>query len=481
LTAVRGQSRLIRQSAERSLNMKLPTSRAPFRSRLLAILISVGFGFTPAQAQLGKPEGLYYKSWGVVIGIENYLLAPKIPGAVEDAKVVAEALRKLGFEEVVEIYDKDASSRRLQQTLVDFLPRKVGRQDRLVIYFAGHAGITQTASGKDLGYLVPWDAQPGNVSKAVTFEQLKEFSHRSASKHTLFLFDTAVRGWEISAAQALSLEGRSAPEDDTEKRAVQVLTAADKGEAAGRMQDRSLFVRALVKALSGEADLDKNGWLMASELGRYVSQQVSDQTKNAQHPVFAQLEGDGDTIMIEGRKAAFRLGGEPQTPAERQAAAKMQYEQAFALLQNGKSQEEALERLNKALEYDPKFGDAYVLKSYVRLEVLPNIDEALAAGKLAVQYAPNNPDAHYTLGLIYEKRGQYAEAERALRAALAANPNYVDVYFTLGALYADELKDQKKAVEAFERYLELGGTHSRAREVVAQSRAAQTPGPSAAP
>ncbi len=461
--------------------MKLPSSRASFRSRLLAILISIGFGFTPAQAQLGKPEGLYYKSWGVVIGIENYLLAPKIPGAIEDAKAVAQVLHKLGFEEVLELYDKDASSRRLQQTLVDFLPRKVGRQDRLVIYFAGHAGITQTASGKDLGYLVPWDAQPGNVSKAVTFEQLKEFSHRSASKHTLFLFDSAVRGWEISSTQALSLEGRSAPEEDTEKRAVQVLTAADKGESTVRVQDRSLFVQALVNALSGEADLDKNGWLMASELGRYVSQQVSDQTKNAQHPVFTQIEGDGDTIMIEGRKAAFRLGGEPQSPAERQAAARMQYEQAFAMLQSGKSQDEALERLNKALEYDPTFGDAYVLKSYVRLEVLPNIDEALAAGKLAVQYAPNNPDSHYTLGLIYEKRGQYAEAEKALRAALLANPNYVDVYFTLGVLYADGLKDQKKAVEAFERYLELGGTHSRAHEAVAQSRAAQTPRAPAAP
>ena len=461
--------------------MKSPSSRASFRSRLLAILISIGFGFTPAQAQLGKPEGLYYKSWGVVIGIENYLLAPKIPGAIEDAKAVAQVLHKLGFEEVLELYDKDASSRRLQQTLVDFLPRKVGRQDRLVIYFAGHAGITQTVSGKDLGYLVPWDAQPGNVSKAVTFEQLKEFSHRSASKHTLFLFDSAVRGWEISSTQALSLEGRSAPEEDTEKRAVQVLTAADKGESAVRVQDHSLFVQALVKALSGEADLDKNGWLMASELGRYVNRQVADQTKDAQHPVFTQLEGDGDTIMIEGRKAAFRLGGEPQSPAERQAAARMQYEQAFAMLQSGKSQDEALERLNKALEYDPTFGDAYVLKSYVRLEVLPNIDEALAAGKLAVQYAPNNPDSHYTLGLIYEKRGQYAEAEKALRAALVANPNYVDVYFTLGVLYADDLKDQKKAVEAFERYLELGGSHSRAHEAVAQSRAAQTPRTPAAP
>src|SRR5690349_708648 len=295
--------------------MKLPPLRALFCLPLIAFLMTPAIGSTPAHAQLGKPEGLYYKSWGVVIAIENYLLAPKIPGAVDDAKVVAEALRKLGFEEVVELYDKEASSRRLQQTLVDFLPRKVGRQDRLVIYFAGHAGVTQSSSGKDLGYLVPWDAQPGNVSKAVTFEQLKEFSHRSASKHTLFLFDTAVRGWEVSSAQALSLEGRSAPEEDTEKRAVQVLTAADKGETAGRTQDRSVFVQALLKALAGDADLDKNGWLMASELGRYVSQHVSEQTQNVQHPVFAQLEGDGDTIMIEGKKAAVRLGGEPQPPA----------------------------------------------------------------------------------------------------------------------------------------------------------------------
>jgi hypothetical protein len=39
------------------------------------------------------------------------------------------------------------------------------------------------------------------------------------------------------------------------------------------------------------------------------------------------------------------------------------------------------------------------------------------------------------------------------------------------------MKDQKKAVEAFERYLELGGTHNRAREVVAQARASETPPP----
>ena len=441
----------------------------PFLLAVLAYSLMAMFCPPSASAQLGKPEGLYYKSWAIVIGVENYLLAPKIPGAIEDATAVAQAFRRLGFDEVIELYDKDASARRLQQTLSDFLPRKVGRYDRLVLYFAGHAGLTQDLDGMDLGYLVPWDAQVGNVSKSVTFEQLKEFSRRSASKHTLFFLNAAVRGWEVSTAQSLSLEGRVFPEDETERRAVQALTAGDKGELLSQENGRSLFVQVLVNGLSGIADRNKNGWLMASEIGDYVKQQILERSKGAQHPLFVQLEGEGDTVLIEGRKAAFIMGAEPQSPAERRQAAKLQYEQAFALLQTGKSSEEALERLNKALEYDPTFGDAYVLKSYVLLEVLPNLADALSAAKLAVEYAPKNPDAQYTLGLIYEKRGQYAEAERSMREALVVNPHYVDVYFSLGILYADEMKDQPKSVEAFTRYLELGGNHARARAAVVQS------------
>lgn len=444
--------------------MSLPT----VRRRLVTLLLGFFLTWNVAStfAQIGKPEVLYYKSWAVVIGIENYLVAPKLPGAVEEAKTVAQALRDLGFEEVIELYDKDASFRRLQQALTDFLPRKVGRQDRLILYFVGHAGITQDQAGKDLGYLVPWDAQLGTVSKSITFEHLKEFTRRTASKHTLLIFDAAIRGWEETAAQQLSLEGRSAPEEDTEKRVVQVLTAGNKGETLSQAQGKSLFVQILLDGLKGGADQDKNGWLMASELARYVKQQLEQTTQGKQHSLFARLEGDGDTILIEGRKAAFIMGAGPQTPAERQKAAKTQYEQAFALLQAGKSPDEALERLNKAIEYDPAFGDAYVLKSYVRFEVLPNLDEAMSAANLAVQHAPNNPDSHYTLGLIQEKRGNYAEAERAMRQAVTVNPNYADVYFSLGELYADHIKDQPKAVEAFRRYLELGGTDARARAAV---------------
>ena len=290
----------------------------------------------PAEAQLGKPEGLYYKSWAIVIGIEHYLLAPPVPGAIRDAKRVAEALRQLGFDEVVEIYDKDASFRRLHQLLDDVLPRKVGRMDRLVVFYVGRAGATTDTQGKELGYLVPVDAQANNAAKGITVDHLKEFTRRSAAKHILLIIDAPIRGWETTSPQPLSLEGRVAPESDTERRAVQVITADEKGESSIRSEEKNVFIEALLQGLSGTADLNKNGWLMASELGAYMAQQVEGASKGAQHTASLRIDGDGDAVLIEGRKSAFVLGNGPQTQAERQQAAKTQYEQAYALLQTGK-------------------------------------------------------------------------------------------------------------------------------------------------
>jgi tetratricopeptide (TPR) repeat protein len=431
---------------------------------VLAMSPAVVFG------QIGKPEGLYYKSWGVVIGIDDYLVASKLTGAITEAKAVAAALRQLGFEEVVELYDQEASFRRLNSIFNDYLPRKVGRMDRVVVFFAGHGGTTQEANGKELGYLVPWDAQPTHVSKAITFDQLKDFSRRASSKHVLFLLDAGVTGWEITPAQQLSLEGRAAPEQETEKRAVQILTAADKGETVGRGNGMGPFVGALLAGLQGAADADRNGWLMASELAGYVKQQVEQKTAGAQHPQFARLDGEGDTILVEGTKTAFKRQ-EPKSEAERVAAAKDEYELAFSLLQQQRPVQEAIARLNKAIEYNPKYGDAYVLKSYAYLELAPNLSEALAAAEQAVEHAPNNPDSAYTLGLVLQRKGQFEQAEQAMQQALTVSPNYSDVYLSLGDLYAEDLKDRKKAVEAYRRYLETGGTENRVKTYLEQAGA----------
>jgi tetratricopeptide (TPR) repeat protein len=441
----------------------------------LAVALSVLFALVPeAESQLGKPEVLYYKSWAVVIGIDDYVVAPKLPNAVTDAKAVAESFRRLGFDEVIELYNKDASLKRLNTLLNDILPRKVGRQDRLIIYFAGHAGLTQDMNGKDLGYLVPWDAQVSNAAKSITLDELKEFARRVMSRHVLFLLDTAVVGWDVTPPQQLSLEGRSAPEMETEKRAVQVLTAAGKGETVVRTESPDAFVQAIMTGLQGAADLDKNGWLLATELASYVTQQVQQKSGGAQHPQFARLHGEGDTILIEGQKAAFKSGGQ-KTDAEKITAAKEEYEQAFSILQQQRSAQDALARLDKALEYYPEYGDAYVLKSYVYLEHVPNVAEALSAARLAVKYAPNNPDSSYTLGLVLQRSGQFPEAEQAMQQALAVNPNYSDVYLSLGDLYAEDLKDKTKAVEAYKRHLETGGVEGRARTYLEQNGAISAP------
>ncbi len=459
--------------------MRSPRSLSfPRMITCLTALCVAGIATEPSVAQVGKPDALYYKSWAVVVGVENYLVAPKVPGALESSHAVAVALRELGFDEVIELQDKEASSRRLLQILNDYLPRKVGRQDRVVFFFTGHAGVTQDSQSTDLGYVVPWDAQLNNPAKAITLDQLKEFSRRSASKHILMLFDANLRGWDVTAPQPLSLEGRVSPEDDTEKRSVQVLTAAGKEESVGRVPGQSSFVTALVAGLKGAADLNNNGWVMASELAAQVKQDVERETKGAQHPQFLQLEGNGDVILVEGRKEMFLVGKEPSTEADRMKEARVQYEQAFALLQQQQSAEEALERLNRAITYDPSFGDAYVLKSYIRLEVLPNLEESLAAAQAAVQHAPQNPDSHYSLALALDKKGQHQEAERAMLQTLAVNPAYTDVYFSLGALYADRLNEPQKSIDAFRRYLELGGQSERATRAVHGDRA---PGEKPAP
>jgi hypothetical protein len=426
-----------------------------------------------ADAQLGRPEGLYYKSWAVIFGIDDYLLAPKLTASVSSGKAVANAFRALGFEEVIEVYNNQAGFKGMQHILREVLTRKVGRQDRLVIYFAGHTGVTQDRDGKDLGYLVPADAQLNNVSKAVTMDDLKELSRRIMSKHVLFIVDNGISGWEITAPQQLSLEGRGAPEEETDKRAVAVLTAGVKGESSTRKDGQSLFATALVAGLNGAADTDKNGWLMAGELGAYVVAQVKQTSTGAQHAQFVRLDGDGDMILIEGKKGTFRAGGEPNTPAERAAAAKELYDQAFTALQQQRPPQDALNSLNKALEHDPAYGDAHVLKSYVLLEYLFHIDEALAAAQLAVKHAEKNPDSHYTLGLILQRKQQYKEAEQAMLRALALNAANPDVLLSLGDLYAEDLKDRKKAVEFYGKYLSSGGTEQRASEYLKKTGASK--------
>jgi tetratricopeptide (TPR) repeat protein len=407
----------------------------------------------PLQADTVPPEALYDKSRALVIGIEQYPQGRSVPGAVEEAKQVAQAFRQLGFGEIIELYNKDATARRLHQALSELFARKVDRSGRVVVFFGGQTGTTRDGKGRDMGYLVPADAQASNVAKFLTVDTIKEFTRRSPSKHTLLIVNAPFR-----ASEAQSMKPAS-PTAETDARAVQVIAAAGKDEKSAKAGGRTPFVQALLTGLSGAADLNQNGSLTASELGTYIKQQVE--------AVSLRIDGEGDTVLFEQRKAVPVIETQ-QRPNDREAA-KKEYEQALGHLQGGKYADEALASLNRAIEYDPTFAEAYILKSYLRLEIVPQLDEALDAGQRAVKHAPDNADAFYSLGLVHEKLGHYKDAEQAFLQAAKLNPENPDVYLSLGTLYEDQLNDTAKSVAAFRQYLKLGGVHARAKAAVSQA------------
>ena len=419
-------------------------------------------------AEVIKSEALYDKSRALIIGIEQYTQAPSVPGAVDEGKQVAQVFRQLGFDEIIELYNKDATSKRVHQALADIFARKVDGKGRVVVFFTGHTGIMRNNKGGDVGYLVPADAQVNKPAKSLTIETFREFTRRSPSKHTLLIVNAPVRAWEAATLKPMSPH----VETDTEAPAIQVIARVDQREKTDKAEGKTPFVGALLTGLSGAADLNQNGWLTASELGTYLKQQG--------YAISLRLDGEGDMVLFQRPSVVPLVEPNSQTFPDREAA-KREYEQAVALLQGGKYAEEALSRLNRAIEYDPTYGDAYLLKSYLRLEVLPDLDEALAAGQQAVKGAPDNPDAFYTLGLVYEKMGRYKEAEEAFIQAGKLNPENEYVYFSLGTLYEDQLNDKARSVAAFRRYLQLGGANARARSAVSQADQAVISSPDPSP
>lgn len=64
------------------------------------------------------------------------------------------------------------------------------------------------------------------------------------------------------------------------------------------------------------------------------------------------------------------------------------------------------------------------------------------------------------LGWLYTQKGRYNEAELAYLRAVKADPDYANAYYNLGLLYDLHLNDELGAIEAFEKYVELGGEKS---------------------
>jgi len=114
---------------------------------------------------------------------------------------------------------------------------------------------------------------------------------------------------------------------------------------------------------------------------------------------------------------------------------------------------------------------------------LGDLDAALSNyGKAfdAFQHAEPKPPPYVhtlnNLGVVLRCLRRYSEAEEAYRKAIKAAPTYASAYYNLGVLYEDYLKDKPKALQTFEKYIDLRGERlQEAQERVKRLKGDQAP------
>jgi len=235
------------------------------RAALEALKKTVGFD----QLMKGLAKVGVDKVWQVINESSNIRLSEKQVGSIH--AIHLECARIL-----------DLVGQRLRATT---------REDDLAfIYFAGHGATETLASGEKRGYLVPSDGSTADpYVSGISMETVRDLSNRLAARHVYYAVDACYSGGLVS--EPASVEAFRGVDQN---RSVQVLTAGLEGQQAMEEGGRGVFTSYLVEGLKGEADLNGDDFVTASEIGWYVASQVDQATRRRQTPAYGRLDGTGE-------------------------------------------------------------------------------------------------------------------------------------------------------------------------------------------
>ena len=242
--------------------------------------------------------GGYSKKIAITIGIDDYANWPPLEGGARDARRVAKQLKQIGFDEVIEIYDEDATRIRMLNLLGTELVSRSDPESLVLIYFAGHGQTETLASGERRGYIVPVDASTRDVfATAISMEKIRDLSQRIPAKHLYYAMDSCYSGLGLTRGIAVQRSGGNFVQEATSRRAVQMMTAGGQGEQAIEVGGRGVFASYLLEAMSGAADANADGYVSASEIGSFVRPRVAGASSGRQNPQFGTLDGGGEVVF----------------------------------------------------------------------------------------------------------------------------------------------------------------------------------------
>jgi len=373
----------------------------------------------------------------------------------------------------------DATRQKIMQVLGDELSdsKKVQRDDRVFFFFAGHGATRTLEDGRQIGFIIPSDADLENYySTAISMSALREAADWIAAKHIYFVMDSCYSGLAMSRGLGPFSKDRSYLEEVARRTARQILTAggAEQTVADDGPGGHSVFTWALLQGLEGQADLDGNGVITASELGAYVSPIVSNFAK--QTPVVGNLVGS------EGGEFLFELQPRPLTSDARQLDSQSLHltEQLASLEKQIAAKQQELLRLQQSIQAQnekvpPGARPAAPARSAaVRAYDLDRqgqafyrekkYDEAVKKCLAAVALRPNDPLLLNNLGFIYYQMGRYDDSLTYLQKTLDIDPHRKEAHLNIADLFK-KLGRNAEAKQHYEQFLALYPSSSRAEEV----------------
>jgi len=289
----------------------------------------------------------YRESWAAIVGIDDYANWQKLQYAVHDALGVKDVLiQKYGFkpDHVFTLLDGQATRQNILSLLGDKLGgAQVQHEDRVLVFFAGHGATRKLASGRELGYIIPVDADLADLEgSAISMTNFQDISEAIPAKHVLFVMDSCYSGLALTRG-GLPAFSQNYLTEISRREARQMFTAggADQQVADNGPNGHSVFTWTLLQGLDGRADLNGDGMITASELAAYVAPAVS--ALSHQTPAFGNLPG------TEGGDFIFNLKHDTEFLNEDSAQLDDQAIKVNAELEKLRSQMRAEERANEEL------------------------------------------------------------------------------------------------------------------------------------
>lgn len=219
------------------------------------------------------------RDFALIIGIEKYRSISDAQFAERDADTFHQYARTvLGVpkDNIILLVNEHASQADLAKYLEEWLPRNVGADSRVYVYYSGHG--TPDATGKN-SYIVPWDGDPSYLkSRAYPLSKLYKSLDSLRAKEVIVLLDACFSGTGPRSLVAKGLRPLVVVTQTPVPRGgrLTVLTASSADEVAGTLegQGHGMFTYFLLKGLKDSPYSKKGESAKLAGLYRYLREQI---------------------------------------------------------------------------------------------------------------------------------------------------------------------------------------------------------------